>query len=130
MSVNRLPSATECFRHAIEMNASHTRAFVKLCLCLFEIGNKQESLTMLTTPQKLPSETIILHYKTALLYCDKLRFASSLLNLQHRIESNLTSPNTTTCHICVVLQNLGLSDRAADMWDSIMATAAFASVPK
>jgi tetratricopeptide (TPR) repeat protein len=130
MSIDRLADAVECFRHALQANASHTRAFVKLCLCLFEIGNKTEAITMITTPQKLPPETVILHYKTALLYCDKLRFASSILNLQRRIEANMTLPTTTTCHISVVLQNLGLSDRAADMWDNLTTTAAFAPAAK
>lgn len=124
MSIDRFCDAASCFNHALKANPSHTRALVKLALCVFETGHPDEALSMLTSADHLERETLELHYKTALLYCDKLRFASSLLNLQRRIDTTLLTSSDPAPHISVVLQNLGLSDRAIDMWDNLTVTAA------
>ena len=67
-----------------------------------------------------------LHYRTALLYCDRIKFASSLLNLEHFLENNFAAPEATV-NIALVLQNLGLLDRAATMWDYLEETTSYAA---
>ncbi len=79
-------------------------------------------ISLLTVYDK---DTLELHYKTALLYCDKIKFASSLLNLEHQLENNYASPEASV-NISIILQNLGLLDRTAAMWDSLVETASFA----
>jgi len=122
MAVSSLAHAIRCFRQAGRLNPMYTRAQVKLALCLFETGQHTEALALLASPISLSKQTLDLHYKTAILYCDRVRFASSMLNLQKRVEHSLAS-STPACNIAVVLQNLGLSDRAADMWDNLRLTA-------
>ena len=69
--------------------------------------------------QKWPDKrTLELHYSVALLYCDRIKFACSLINLQHYMDDNFTSADTTV-NISIILQNLGLLDRAAIMWDNL-----------
>jgi hypothetical protein len=70
----------------------------------------------------LDKDTLSLHYKTALLYCDKVKFASSLINLERHLEDNFASPDATV-NISIVLQNLGLLDRVTAMWDNLSDTA-------
>ena len=63
-----------------------------------------------------------LHYKTALLYCDKIKFASSLIDFENKLECNMTSCSNAGVNISIVLQNLGLLDRVTTMWENLSDT--------
>jgi hypothetical protein len=80
------------------------------------------ALKQMTGPDCLDKDTLELHYKTALLYCDKVKFASSLMNLERCMHNNFTSADPTV-NIAIVLQNLGLLDRVTAMWDNLSETA-------
>lgn len=122
LSVGKIQNALESFTTALNINPTYTRAQTKLALCLYELGQKQAALEHLAPAPYLDKDTLALHYKTALLYCDKLRFASSLINLHRHLEENFV-PGDATVNISIVLQNLGLLDRVAAMWDNLSATA-------
>ena len=117
-SVARFSDAIRAFESALQINPTYTRARSKLAVCLFETGRKESALEQLTGPEALERDTLELHYKIALLYCDKVKFASSLINLSRLLEDNFTSPDATI-NISIVLQNLGLLDREAVMWDNL-----------
>jgi len=121
-SVGRLPEAIQSFHTALEINPDYHRARSKLAICLFEINQKAEALELLPGPDRLDKDTLELHYKTALLYCDKVKFASSLMNLERHLESNFARPDAAV-NISIVLQNLGLLDRVTTMWDNLSDTA-------
>ena len=91
-------------------------------MCLFETNQKTLALEQLIVPEHLDKDTIELHYKIALLYCDKVKFASSLMNLDRLLENNFTCPDAAV-NISIVLQNLGLLDRVTAMWDNLSDTA-------
>jgi len=122
LNVGRLTHALSSFETALRFNPAHTRARSKLAVCLFEAGRKNDALNQLTGPACLDKETLELHYRTALLYCDKIKFASSLINLERQLENNL-SESDATVNISIILQNLGLLDREAVTWDNLAATA-------
>jgi tetratricopeptide (TPR) repeat protein len=125
MSLPSFPEAIEAFRSALQINPTYFRARTKLAICLLEAGDHNLALEQLTAANVLDSDTVKLHYKFALLYCDALRFASSLINLQQYMQDNFAS----TYHVPnveVVLENLGLLDRAAAMWDNLSETAEYA----
>jgi tetratricopeptide (TPR) repeat protein len=128
MSISRLGDALSAFQSALEINPTYIRAGSKLAICLFETDQKQAALERLTGPQCLDKDALALHYKVALLYCDRLRFASSLLNLDRLLAENFTCGDATV-NISIVLQNLGLLDRAAAMWDNLSDTASQAINP-
>jgi len=121
-SVGRLPEAIQSFKTALEINPDYHRARSKLAICLFEMNQKAEALELLPGPDRLDKDTLELHYKTALLYCDKVKFASSLMNLERHLESNFARPDAAV-NISIVLQNLGLLDRVTTMWDNLSDTA-------
>ena len=122
MSIGKMSDGLKAFQRALEMNPTYSRARNKLAVCLFETGQKQAALEQLTEPDCLDKDTLQLHYKVALLYCDKVKFASSLINLDRLLEENFACTDATV-NISLVLQNLGLLDRAAAMWDNLSDTA-------
>lgn len=122
LSVGKIHNALEPFTTALNINPTYTRAHSKLVLCLHDLGQKQAALENLTAPSSLNRDTLSLHYKTALLYCDKLKFASSLINLQRYLHDNF-APAEAVPNISIVLQNLGLLDRVPAMWRNLAATA-------
>jgi len=117
-----MSEAIKAFQSTLEINPTYSRARSKLAVCLFETGQKESALEQLIGPDCLDKETLELHYKTALLYCDRLKFASSLLNLDHYMENNFACTDAAV-NISIVLQNLGLLDRASTMWDNLCDTA-------
>ena len=122
MSVGRMSEAIKAFENTLEINPTYNRARSKLAVCLFETGQKEQALEQLTGPKCLEKNTLELHYKIALLYCDKVKFASSLMNLERYLENNFTFADSAV-NISVVLQNLGLLDRVVAMWDNLSDTA-------
>ena len=122
MNVGRIDEAIKAFQMALEINPVYTRAQSKLAVCLLEADRKTEALDHLTFSECLDNDTLQLHYQTALLYCDRVKFASSLINLEHHLESNFACPDATV-NISIILQNLGLLDRATAMWDNLTETA-------
>ncbi|MHC4720267.1 MAG: tetratricopeptide repeat protein [Planctomycetota bacterium] len=120
-SVGQPDEAIRTFESAVEINPTYSRARSKLAVCLFETGRHDAALEHLTGPECLSKETLELHYKTALLYCNSIKFASSLINLEHHMENNFACADPTV-NISVILQNLGLLDRTSVMWDSLAET--------
>ncbi|MHC4573793.1 MAG: tetratricopeptide repeat protein [Planctomycetota bacterium] len=122
MGVGRINEALHAFQTALNINPTYARARTKLAVALFETGQHTLALEQLTHPDCLDADTLALHYKTALLYCDSLKFASSLINLERTLEKNFACPDATI-NVSIVLQNLGLLDRATAMWDNLSQTA-------
>jgi tetratricopeptide (TPR) repeat protein len=121
MSIGKMDEAVKLLQTALELNPTYARARSKLAACLFETGRRQDALEQLA-PDCLDKDTLDLHYKVALLYCDSVKFASSLINLNRLLDNNFTCADATV-NISVVLQNLGLLDRASAMWDNLSDTA-------
>jgi hypothetical protein len=65
----------------------------------------------------LSSDMVNTYYRIAILYCDKVRFASSLLNLEQWLSDSLATADAVV-NISVVLQNLGLIDPAVSTCES------------
>jgi tetratricopeptide (TPR) repeat protein len=121
MGVGRMSEASKSFKIALQINPTYTRARNKMAICLFETDHKQNALEQLIGPECLDRDTLELHYKIAVLYCDRLKFASSLINLERYMEENFAS-SASTVNISIVLQNLGIVDRATAMWDNLSYT--------
>ncbi len=122
MSVARLAEAIQAFHTALEINPTYHRAKSKLAVCLFETNQRESALTQLMAPDYLDKDALTLHYKVAMLYCDRLKFASSLMNLDRLLENNFAHMDATV-NISIVLQNLGLLDRVTATWDNLSDTA-------
>jgi tetratricopeptide (TPR) repeat protein len=121
--------ALDCFQNALRINPTFARAATKLAASMFETGRRDDALELIMPPRRYDPRTLDLYYRTALLYCNRIKFASSVINLQRQIEANLRTNLDPTHNISIVLQNLGLSDTVGLMWENLCQTAAHASAP-
>jgi len=122
MGIGSGAQAIEAFRGAIDINPTFGRARSKLAVCLFEAGLEDAAMEQLSAPTCIDKQTLELHYRTALLYCDKMKFASSLTNLECQMERNFANSSDAAVNVSLVLQNLGLQDRAEVMWENLAET--------
>lgn len=129
MNAGRLQQASDCFKTALEINPTFGRAATKLAVCSFEAGRKEDALRLVMPAERYDPQTLELYYKTALLYCNRVKFASSMINLQRQIERNLGPDLDPATNISIVLQNLGLSDTVGVMWENLCQTACQATTP-
>ena len=118
MNIGQIQAARDAFSRVININPTHYRALTKLILCFFESGRQDEALKHLTAIETPTKETLELHYKTAILYCNKGRFATAMKKMRDSLEGAF-DPTETNVSISTVLQNLGLLDRATATWDSL-----------
>ncbi|MCX5645206.1 MAG: tetratricopeptide repeat protein [Phycisphaerae bacterium] len=137
MNAGRMQQAADCFKAAIDINPTFYRAATKLAICLFETSRKEQALDLIMPPRDYDPTTLDLYYQTALLYCNRVKFASSMINLQHRIEADNVSASEAkqsassldpATNISIVLQNLGVSDTTGLMWENLCQTAADAAI--
>jgi tetratricopeptide (TPR) repeat protein len=119
MSIGRITEATELFQRALQLNPTFAAARNKLAVCLYETDETALALETLNPPTCLQHDTLDLHYRVALLYCDKIKFASCLLDLEQWLHDTFSSTDAVV-NISVVLQNLGLLDPAYSTWDNLV----------
>jgi tetratricopeptide (TPR) repeat protein len=122
-STNNFEQAINYFKNAVDLNPYYSRARNKLILCLFESGKKEDALENLDYEDCYDKQSLDLHYKIALLYCDKIKFASSIINFENNLQGSITGCSNTSFNISIVLQNLGLLDRTVLMWENLTDTA-------
>lgn len=120
MGSANLKGAVEAFQDAIEINPTHSRARSKLAICLHEANQSDDALGVLVAQNSLDHDTAALHYQTAMLYADRTKFAAAMQELENSLQNNLTEPDAAE-NIQVVLENLGLVDRATATWDRLTA---------
>jgi len=118
MKYEQYKYAAEKFSDVVRKNETNYRALTRLILCHTEMGEKQRALMYLNTGNSISSQLIELHYKTALLYCNRGAFLNAL---QTARQANPQEFETETTFITLneTLQNMGLVDRAFSCWNLI-----------
>jgi len=113
--------AERAFKSALIINPTNFTVKSKLAICRCEMNMYDKAIEHLSQ-STLNNKTLWLHYKTALLYCNKIQFASNLLNLELKLRQNYTSSDTPE-NISIILQNLGILDKCSTRWENLMITA-------
>lgn len=121
MGAGNLKGAVDSFQIAIEINPTHCRARSKLAICLHEANNSEAAIDILAAQDTLDHDTVALHYQIAMLYADRPKFAAAIQELENTMKNNLTDSDATE-NIQVVLENIGLVDRATATWDRLTET--------
>jgi tetratricopeptide (TPR) repeat protein len=122
MSAGNLKGAVDSFQNSITINPTHCRAQSKLAICLHEANNSQAAIDVLTGQDDLDHDTVALHYQTAMLYADRTKFAAAVQEMENTMKNNFTESDATE-NIQVVLENIGLVDRATATWERLTETA-------
>ncbi len=113
--------AKKAFRQAVTICPTYCRANAKLSLCLLGEGDNEGALQQLEHNHTLTAESLGLHYQTALLYSDRVKFASSLFNLSRKLTRNLTEFDFAS-QIAVVLEGMGAVDKAEALQEGLQET--------
>ena len=118
MVAGNFADAITSFHNTLAINPTHHRARGKLALCMYENGDIDSAVKTLTKADTIPPETFDLHYKTAILYCDRKKFTKALVALETTMHKNFTQTDAAV-NIQIVLENLGLIDRPTATWDRL-----------
>lgn len=121
MAQGALEKACKSFAQALEINPTHHRARSKKIICHIEAQDEDSALRLLTDTVLLDSSTLDLHYKTAILYCDSAKFSTAVNILENSFQQAYADTEAAV-NISVVLENLGLIDRAVATWDRLWQT--------
>ena len=122
MATNNLSHAIKSFRMTLSLNPTHYRARSKMAICTHEMGKVDKAAKVLFDSTAPDISTLKLHYDTAILYCDREKFASALSNMARQMDKDLPTAESIVS-VEVVLENLGLVDRAATTWERLTETA-------
>jgi len=109
------------FQSALMLSPMFDRASTKLAMCLYSMGDTVSAFQKLESKVRVDQETLRLHYETALMYCDPVRFASSLLNMSRNMQDNFSESDSAS-QIGIVLENLGAIDPAETIWEGLQET--------
>ena len=105
------------FSQAVGLHPFYPRATTKLILSYYASGDNHHAIKYLNTQNDLTDPSLMqLYYKTALLFSSRTRFAASMLNLSRHLHTNMAEVDPSA-HIRIVLQNVGVLDRAEVMYD-------------
>ena len=113
--------AVKSFDRAVALNESYWRARAKSVLCLFTLGKNQEALRALTCGVHPDEETLILHYETAVLYWNHVKFAGAMMNLSRQQAQQETASDYAQV-ISTVLESLSVVEHVDNTWDSLQET--------
>ena len=122
MVENNYDEAIAAFEKTIRLNPIHYRAKNKLCLCLHDSGQIDQAAAILTGSEDLPAVMLEYYYQTAILYCDRPKFAKALRKIQTQLGEPIQNTAIHT-NMETILENLGLVDRAFTNWHRMIETA-------
>lgn len=114
-------TALQSFQTCQGLYADYYRAQIKTILCHLALGDNETAVTSLkawTIPNR---DSLQLHYETAILYWDHVKFAGAMLNLSQQLSKTLTSMDTSAV-IAAILETAGVIDPVDSVWDGLQET--------
>jgi len=113
----RLTEALEQFDRAIELNPSYTQAIIKKGVTLQDLHRGEEASETFRAALDLAPDFVDLHYRLGLLHTDGRQF-----NQMVREMEAAQGAADVRSNLAVALQNMGLMDRIAATWRSLLKT--------
>lgn len=123
MVENNLPMAISHFQNVLTLNPIHYRAQNKMAVCQFDNGRPEQSVeTLVGDDRENYSSLLELYYKTSILYCDREAFSGAMRKLQTAKATQNQQPSDIRANLEIILENLGLVDRAFTNWKRLEET--------
>lgn len=122
MVENNMQLAISSLQNTLAMNPTHYRARNKLALCLFDNGQPEKAMEILTSVKPLSSSAYQMYYKTSMLYCSRKAFAGAVKKLNRVKSSELFEQSEIQVNIELILENLGIVDRTFTNWKRLEET--------
>lgn len=123
MVENNLPMAISHFQNVLTLNPIHYRALNKMAVCQFDNGRPEQSVeTLVGDDRENYSSLLELYYKTSILYCDREAFSGAMRKLQTAKATQNQQPSDIRANLEIILENLGLVDRAFTNWKRLEET--------
>jgi len=107
--------AIESFTRALAINPRYLKAVVKLSLALRATGRIDAAIDAARRALDIDAEALELHYQLGLMYYDRNQFALALDRFDRAVRE---APDNLDYvgNLGLALQNMGLTDRAAETW--------------
>ncbi len=122
MVENNLAMAVSSFQNVLPLNPIHYRAMNKLAICQFDNGRPDNGMDILIGDRQMDSSTFEMYYQTSILYCDKEAFAAAMKRLHLVKATEHSQGNEIQANLEIILENLGLVDRAFTNWQRLEET--------
>ncbi len=116
MVENNLQMAISAFQNVLPLNPIHYRALNKLAVCYFDDGRPEKAIKALIGGDLCDASVFEMYYKTAILFCDRTAFSQAVKKLQMIKVTEQNQHSEIQANIEIVLENLGLVDRAFTNW--------------
>ncbi len=114
----RHAEAIQALRNAVAINPNYSKALIKLGIALKESGEVDDALATFQQAVRLNQKFVDLHYQLGLLFSQRSRFDLAIEEFEQAVAGSPTNPEFRA-HLALALQNTGLVDRAAAVWQSL-----------
>ncbi len=116
--VGRQSEAIEEFRQAVAIDPNYSKARIKLAICLNECGQTEEATEAFRQALRLDEQHVDVHYRLALLFTQQSQFELATEQFERAGGGNGRNA-VFQANLPLVLQNIGMVDRATATWRSI-----------
>ena len=113
--------ADKSFEMCHNLYSDYHRAETKSILCKHALGQTQAAISAFDLQTVPKRDSLQLHYETAVLYWDHVKFASAMLNVSNQLNKTMTNMDTSAI-IAGILESLGVIDPVDAIWDGLQET--------
>jgi tetratricopeptide (TPR) repeat protein len=124
MGENNLPLATSLFQNTLDLNPIYYRAQQKLAICAYDQGHFDKAVKMLRYTESFGATVYEKYYRLSVLYTNKKDFTEAIKRFRMVHSANMSDAVETQVNIEIVLENLGMINRAFANWERLNETSA------
>ncbi len=116
MALGQVDQAEKHFARAAQINPAHTPSIVELAIIRHKKGLNDRAVETFLKATDTPQEILGRHYRMALLYADRRRFARATRSLAQRLGERWPQQRSA---ISTSLEQMGLLDAVSSAWRNL-----------
>lgn len=125
ISENKLPAAICAFENSLSLNPTNYRVLHNLIICLYDNGQSQKSLQMLTNIEFSKPSAYEKYYQMTMLFTDKKEFAKAMKRASKIKSGDACETGDIRAGVEDILESLGIIDRSYTNWERINETSEY-----